>query len=103
MTRGALAGWASEVDFGRFNFRQPSGIGFEFARRRDDEQRVVERDRAYLEQDWRRWVRAMFPGHVSDDEGDPVPFAPQHERFWYHLWSIRAGVKPRPYLWGLGI
>ena len=102
MAKGLLAGWApgDTLDTGRFNFRQPAGIGLQVAKRRDEEQRVVERDLRRLEDDWRRWVRAMFPGHVSDEDGDFVPFGKQHERFWDHLWSIRLGVRPDPSLYG---
>ena len=56
--------------------------------------------RAYLEQDWKRWIRKMFPHHVSDEDGDFVPFAPHQEQFWEHGWSIERGVRPRPGLFG---
>ncbi|QIN79607.1 hypothetical protein GBA65_14960 [Rubrobacter marinus] len=59
-----------------------------------------EQSRTRLEQDWARWIRAMFPGHVSDERGEPVPFAPHQTRFWDRVWAIRPGVKPQPSLWG---
>ncbi len=62
--------------------------------------RADKKTRTGLEQDWRRWVRKLFPHHVSDDDGDFVPFAPHHERFWEHVWSIERGVRPRPALFG---
>lgn len=60
-----------------------------------------EKTRVGLEQDWKRWVRRLFPDHVSDSDGDFVPFAKHHERFWRHIWSIRRGVAPPPTLFGL--
>ena len=59
-----------------------------------------EKTRTGLEQDWKRWIRRFFPRHVSDDDGDFVPFAPHQERFWEHGWSIERGVRPRPALFG---
>jgi len=56
--------------------------------------------RAYLETDWKRWVRRLFPQHVSDEDGDFVPFAEHQAAFWEHVWSIERGVRPRPALFG---
>lgn len=60
----------------------------------------VHRDRKWLEEDWRRWVPAMFPEQVSDDDGELIPFAPHHEDFWDHLWAIKRGIRVSPTLWG---
>lgn len=101
---GTLAGWAPGslrgLDAGRFDFRQPPGAGFVFVDRSAEEWRQIEADRSKLEQVWKRWVRKLFPGHVSDDDGDFVPFAPHHTRYWTHLWSIERGVRPQPALFG---
>lgn len=59
-----------------------------------------DKTRTYLQQDWRRWVRALFPNHVSDEDGDGIPFAKHHARFWNHLWGIRPGISPPPALYG---
>lgn len=60
--------------------------------------------RRHLEEDWRRWVPRLFPGYVSGDDGVPIPFAPHHEEFWDHVWSIRSGERPNPWVsvWGRG-
>lgn len=41
-------------------------------------------------EDWRTWVTNAFPQHTTR------PFAPHHEEFWEHIWSIKRGVRPRP-------
>ncbi len=39
-----------------------------------------------------RWLRAIFPKYVSR------PFADFHYDFWDHLWAIKKGVRPHPYV-----
>ncbi len=46
---------------------------------------AYEKTRVNLEQDWKRWVRRLFSGHVSDDDGNFVPFARHQARFWEHV------------------
>ena len=41
--------------------------------------------------DWRGWLRALFPDYVG-------PFAGRHERFWEWAWSIGPQDNPRPYV-----
>jgi hypothetical protein len=48
--------------------------------------------RAELEADWELWLAALFPGYCS------APFGPHHRDFWRWLWSIRAGVRPSPFV-----
>lgn len=40
--------------------------------------------------DWRLWLAAINP--------QKYPFAPHHEAFWEHVWSIESGRRPRPYV-----
>lgn len=63
-------------------------------------------ERQRLERDWRLWVPAMFPGYITDEEtGEVLPFAAHQERAWDHVWSVRRGVRPAPFvgLWGRGL
>jgi hypothetical protein len=48
--------------------------------------------------DWRTWIPALFPQFATRG------FAPHHEEFWNHVWSIEAQRRPRPYvlIWGRG-
>lgn len=41
---------------------------------------------------WEDWLDTMFPAAFID------PHALHHEEYWAWLWSIRAGVRPRPYV-----
>jgi hypothetical protein len=40
--------------------------------------------------DWKLWVAAINP--------QTHPYAPHHEDFWLHVWSIESGRRPRPYV-----
>ncbi len=42
--------------------------------------------------EYERWLRAIFPKYVKRE------FADFHHDFWRHLWSIKKGVRPRPYV-----
>lgn len=45
-----------------------------------------------FEHDWLTWLRVMFPAYCT------APFADFHEEYWRHLWSIRRGVRPDPFV-----
>lgn len=57
---------------------------------------------ATLEADWRVWLRTLFPAYYN--RGGTGAFAAYHVEFWDWVWSIRAGVRPRPFiaLWPRG-
>lgn len=39
---------------------------------------------------WKEWLRTFFPRHFT------APFAPHHERYWEHVWTLEKGTRPRP-------
>jgi len=41
---------------------------------------------------WREWLTELFPKWFSEG------FAPYHEEFWDHVWTIRLGRRPRPFV-----
>lgn len=41
-----------------------------------------------LEQDWRTWLKTLFPDYF------PADFADHHEQFWRWVWNLRQGVQP---------
>lgn len=45
-----------------------------------------------IEKDWLKWQLFLFPNVVTH------PPAPHHVEFWEWAWSIKKGVRPRPYL-----
>ena len=51
-----------------------------------------------LEEDWPTWVCTIFGPFIS------APFAPHHQDFWRHVWSMQRGVRARPFIgcWNRG-
>lgn len=50
------------------------------------------------------WLQALFPEHISRDDGSFIPLAEHHHEFWRWVWALERGVKPRPLvcLWPRG-
>jgi hypothetical protein len=42
--------------------------------------------------DWEQWLTTCFPSYFT------APFAPHHEEFWEHVWSIKPDVRPNPFI-----
>lgn len=58
---------------------------------------IASRDR--LESDYMEWLRGLFRRYITDRRtGEEVPFAERHHEVWRWVWSIRPGVRPRPFL-----
>lgn len=49
-------------------------------------------DQAETSGNWRAWLNGIAPDFC------PAPFAAHHARFWEWVWSIKKGVKPRPFV-----
>lgn len=63
-----------------------------------DVNEVRSEKRTALESDPGAWLRHYFAPYVSDDFGQPVPFAEHHEKFWNWLWAIEKGKRPHPFV-----
>ena len=50
---------------------------------------LVEDPAREVPDDWKSWLRKLFPDHVNY-------FAPHHARFWDWVWAIERGVVPSP-------
>lgn len=48
-----------------------------------------------IETGWETWLRALYPNTFA------APFAQHHKNFWEHTWSIKQGVRPRPFIFVL--
>lgn len=102
---GSLKNWAPPGSRPEgFDFTRKTG-GFGFARREPGFARTAPEEtggravtREQLETDWKAWVRHYFADYVSDADGDLIPFAPHHEEFWRHVWSIKMGVRLEAFL-----
>lgn len=46
-----------------------------------------------LESDWQLWLASLFAEYLTDRG-----WAPHHEDFWRWVWSIRKGIRPRPFV-----
>ena len=59
---------------------------------------TAEADNSGIEADWRSWLAAMFPAHVSRG------FADHHEEYWNWLWAIEPDSDPAPFvgIWSRG-
>lgn len=53
-----------------------------------------------LESYWRNWLKTLFASHLTDADGDFVPFADVHAELWEWIWSIRRGRRVRPFVGG---
>jgi phage terminase large subunit-like protein len=38
-----------------------------------------------------RWLRQLFPSHLSNSQGEPIPFAEHHQQLWAWVWSLQRG------------
>lgn len=66
----------------------------------DDSLEVQEGVVEELERDWRSWLKTLFASHLTDADGDFIPFADVHEELWEWIWSIRRGRRVRPFVGG---
>src|SRR5882724_8638715 len=48
--------------------------------------------RSTLEADWRHWLRHLYPQHIGE------AFADHQAELWTWAWSIRPGLRPRPFV-----
>lgn len=53
---------------------------------------------ALLEQDWRVWLETLYRSWISNKVGEIIPFGPHHTEFWNWCWSLRPGIKSRPFV-----
>lgn len=65
-----------------------------------------DKTRAWLEDEWERWVPKMFPKYLASKKtGEELPFAEHQKKLWDHAWSIEPGERPETYvaIWGRGL
>lgn len=68
-------------------------------RRLEDVESLTEFDRDRLESNWELWLTTLFRGYVSrKDTGELIPFAGRHRELWNWVWSVKLGVRPRPFV-----
>lgn len=60
--------------------------------------RQREREVQAAPQEWKEWLNTLFPEYFS------AGFAPHHDDYWEWNWSIKHGVRPRPFvgIWSRG-
>lgn len=53
---------------------------------------------------WHEFVRTYFAGYVSNDLGEPIPFADHHTALFEWVWSLEKGKRPQPFvaIWSRG-
>ncbi|MGE5619551.1 MAG: hypothetical protein ACM3US_09875 [Sphingomonadaceae bacterium] len=67
--------------------------------RLEDVESLTELDRDRLEADWEVWLRTLFRRYVSrKDTDEPIPFAERHRELWNWAWSVKLGVRSRPFV-----
>lgn len=62
----------------------------QIARRRLEE--IGQPEQSLVPSEWLAWLPKYFPAYTT------YGFAPEHERFWNHVWAIEPGLRPHPFV-----